>query len=384
MRPGALSAARVPFSERGGRLRGVLDVLLGSYPAFLFGGSVGRLLPVFHIHDVTPASLEPRLRYLVENGYRTVTSDVIARLVRDGVHPGPRSVALCFDDALESLWRVGAPLLRRYGLSAITYAIPGRIATAATTRPTIDDGAAQVDAPTAAGSRAVTWPELAALQQSGVVDVQSHSHTHAMIFCGSHLDGFIEPGFEHQDWLAQPFVGEGGQVRYLTPDDLGAPLFVRRSRFADGPRFFDDPTARERCMAYVRSQGGPEFFATTGWRERLRQVLGKPGGTLESAEEQARAIEDDLDRSRVELDARFGPGTVRHVALPWGVTSAVTRRALARLGFSTAFATRIGGRYAVAHGDDPYCLMRLHERFIDCLPGRGRRFFFTAARGARV
>jgi hypothetical protein len=60
--------ARVPFAERGGRLRGVLDLATGCYPAFLFGGSLGDLLPAFHFHDVTREWLEPRLQYLVENG----------------------------------------------------------------------------------------------------------------------------------------------------------------------------------------------------------------------------------------------------------------------------------------------------------------------------
>ena len=91
--------ARVPFAERGGSVRGLLDLATGCYPAFLFGGSIGDQLPVFHLHEVTREWLEPRLHYLVENGYRTVTCDEIARLVIDGVRPGPRAVALTFDDA---------------------------------------------------------------------------------------------------------------------------------------------------------------------------------------------------------------------------------------------------------------------------------------------
>jgi hypothetical protein len=33
----------------------------------------------------------------------------------------------------------------------------------------------------------------------------------------------------------------------------------------------------------------------------------------------------------------------------------------------------------VTHGDDPFSLMRLHDRFIFCLPGLGRRWFFSVA-----
>ena len=116
----------VPFAERGGAVRGLLDLATGCYPAFLFGGPVGAL-PVFHFHDVTRAWLEPRLQYLVDNGYRTVTCDEIAALVIDGVDPGPKRVALTFDDAWASAWTVATPLLRQMNMRAILFAIPARI-----------------------------------------------------------------------------------------------------------------------------------------------------------------------------------------------------------------------------------------------------------------
>ena len=43
----------VPFSERGGKARGCLDLVSGRYPAFVFGGGLGAFLPVFHFHEVT-------------------------------------------------------------------------------------------------------------------------------------------------------------------------------------------------------------------------------------------------------------------------------------------------------------------------------------------
>src|SRR5687768_16106410 len=134
--PIATPRRHVPFSERGGRLRGVLDLATGCYPRFLFGGSIRGILPVFHLHEVDPEGLERQLRHLAENGYRTVTGGAIARFVRDGKHPGANTVVLCFDDAPVSLWTVGFPLLRRYGMQAMTFAIPARMLEADACRPT--------------------------------------------------------------------------------------------------------------------------------------------------------------------------------------------------------------------------------------------------------
>jgi len=80
---------------------------------------LGHRLPVCHIHEVTPDTLEPRLRYLAENGYRTVVADEIGHFLRTGRLPAPRSVALTFDDAWASMWTVAAPLLKRYALRAV-------------------------------------------------------------------------------------------------------------------------------------------------------------------------------------------------------------------------------------------------------------------------
>jgi hypothetical protein len=81
--------SEVPFNERGGRLRGALDLVSGRFPRFVFGGAVpNSTLPVFHFHDETREGLEPKLRYLAENGYRTVSSDEDRRVRRRARHTG--------------------------------------------------------------------------------------------------------------------------------------------------------------------------------------------------------------------------------------------------------------------------------------------------------
>jgi peptidoglycan/xylan/chitin deacetylase (PgdA/CDA1 family) len=349
-----------PFEERGGRLRGALDLIAGRYPRFVFGGDVGHLLPVFHFHEATRAALEPSFAYLAENGYRTVDSDAVAALVRDGRHPGPRTVVLAFDDAWASLWLVVGPLLRKFGFRGVAYAIPARIADARSVRPTIDDGAVDVPAADRASNPFVTWPELRALSSSGLIDVQSHTWSHSMIFSGDVVIGRNGSALASEPILNRPRTDNGESLEFLAPDRVGFPLFQRRSRMSDGRRFYPEPEACARLEASAH-----EVTAAIPFAGRIK-------GRWETAEEQQREIEHELVAGRETLQSQVRT-PVRHACLPWGVSGASTRAALQRTGVLTAFANTISGRFAVASGDHPYSLKRLNERYIFSLPGRGRR-----------
>lgn len=366
-------ASRPPFAERGGKLRGALDVLTGRYPRFLFGGGIGSMLPVFHLHEVTPGFLEPRLRYLAENGYRTVTSDALVRFVRQGVHPGARAVVLCFDDAWTSLWTVAGPLLRRYRLQAITFAIPGRTRDAPVLRPTVDEGPVDPGQDRSTAPFA-TWPELRALQESGHVDVQSHSYSHARMFSADRIVGFVAPASPAGHPLEAPLVRGGPEPVFLSGHDLGAPLYPTRSRMADASRLLD-AEARERCIERVRRGGGPAFFARPDWRRELEGVAALAPPALEAPEERERAVRDELEASRAALEARVGGPSVRVLCFPWGIGGALARRLAPETGYALAFSERLFGFRGVRAGDDPYRLMRLNGTYIYCLPGRARRIF---------
>jgi peptidoglycan/xylan/chitin deacetylase (PgdA/CDA1 family) len=348
-----------PFDERGGRLRGALDLIAGRYPRFVIGGSVRGILPVFHFHEATVASLEPKFAYLADNGYRTVDSDEVAALVRDGRAPDARSVMLAFDDAWASLWLVVGPLLKRFGLRAVTYAIPGRIADAPSVRPTLDVGPVDAQAADRSANPFVTWPELYTLSQTGLVDVQSHTCSHSMMFTGDVVIGRVDARLALEPVLNRPRVDNGGAPEFLTLDRIGYPLFQRRSRMSDALRFFPDV---ESCAKLESASEGGQMLP----------FAGKIRGTWEAPDQQIAAIEDELVKGRDELQQRLG-NRVRHVCLPWGVSGRLTRGALERTGFVTAFANRMGGQFAVARGDDPYFLKRLSERYVFALPGQGRR-----------
>src|SRR2546428_7973950 len=89
---------RAPFAERGGALRGLVDLATGCYPSFVFGGSLGGVLPVFHFHDVTREWLQARLQDLVRTGYRTVPCYGRSRSVMHATSPRPPAGPRTSDD----------------------------------------------------------------------------------------------------------------------------------------------------------------------------------------------------------------------------------------------------------------------------------------------
>lgn len=365
----------VPIGERGGALRGAIDLVCGRLPRFVFGGSVGALVPVFHFHDERRPALEPAFRYLRENGYRTLVADDLAAVARGHRAPGDREVALCFDDAWATVWTDAASLLRQYDLRAIVYAIPGRVSEATGVRPQVPTPPPESDG----ASPFMTWAELRQLHAAGTIDVQSHTWTHARIFTSSAVTDFVRPGWEQLPALNRPLLQPLPTPQFVQPTDLGAPLYEQRSRMSDGRRVLVSLHAHADCVAAVRADGGAPFFARPDWRRQLEAIVDRHRNedALETADEQRRAIEDELDRARSELNARLGTTGVRHVCFPWGVAGALAAEAVRRLGFDSAVANRWSGVFAVRPGDDPYWLKRLPHRYVTALPGRGRRTFVT-------
>jgi hypothetical protein len=333
----------------------------GRYPAFVFGGGLGTFLPVFHFHDVTREELEPRLRHLADNGYRSVVSDEIASYVRGDLTLPARSVGLCFDDAWKSLATVAAPLLQQYSLRAITYAIPARV----TERGEGD-------------SPFVTWAELSALHASGTIDVQSHTDSHSRIFASIEVEDFVQPGYDATPLLNRPQLSAPPALAFVTPADLGAPLYGMRSRMSDARRALVSPVVHDACVDLVAREGGAAFFTRPDWRNRLNALVVSGLETpFESGDDQARVIEEELARSRAILNQRLKTTSVAHICLPWGISGSRTEASLKRTGYRSAFANRLRGQHAVHRGDDPYWLKRLPNHYITRLPGRGRQYWFS-------
>jgi peptidoglycan/xylan/chitin deacetylase (PgdA/CDA1 family) len=102
---------------------------------------------------------ERQMRYLHDNGYRTLTLDELTAWLDGRAARPERAVVLTIDDGDESVVRLAAPVLERYGFHATLFLLTGR---------TGERGWNDIDF--------VTWPQLRALERKGVLAVESHTH----------------------------------------------------------------------------------------------------------------------------------------------------------------------------------------------------------------
>jgi len=362
--------------------------LAGQMPAFVTVAGEPKLreVPVFTFHDVDPARFERQLDHLVSNGYRTIDADELAE--GGSVE---RRVALTFDDATWTFWAYAFPLLERYGCRAILFVVPGVVPEATGARPNLEDvwsGRSRPEEIAESGRREAfcTWPELVGMHESGIVDVQSHSLSHARVPVSPEVVDFVHPGFPAgPGGFEIPLSTLNGSWPGARTPRPGAPVFSSSPRLAGHRRFREDPALVEELVSLVETTGGEGFFHRPDWRRRLRRVVDGHApaerGAFESDAERSEAIRGELAESRRRLEERLPGSTVRHLAYPWYAGSALADRLAAEAGYRSVL---YGSHLAGPGGDGPLPrIRRLPERYVLRLPGRGRVSLLASLKSSR-
>lgn len=356
------------------------DILLGRYPEFVTGGPLARGdIPIFVFHSLEPVSFERRLRYLAENGYRSLSADELFYALMGATKVRDRAVALTFDDGRGSLYGVGLPLLKRYGLKGIVFLVPGRIPAGGGLPPTW----AEVEAGRIPAARVLdrereapllSWVEIEAMARSGSFDFQSHTFTHSRVHVAPEVVGFVTPasrrGYEAFD---TPLIEEDGRDLLDEEVPLGTPLLRSEPRTSEAARFYETPELRSPCQAAVREGGNEAFFQQPEWEPRLRRLLeGRPiTGRRETPEDRERAIRSELLESKRVIEERLGR-PILHLCYPWHAGGPTARRLAREVGYRCGFGGKVPRVPIARPGADPLAVPRIGEDYVELLPGRGR------------
>lgn len=112
---------------------------------------------------ITPEKFEKDIIYLRDNGYTSVTTDMLIDFAENGSPLPDKPVLITFDDGYESFYAYAFPVLKKYNMNAILSVI----GTYSELYSNSDDHNVRYSH--------CTWEQIAEMAQSGLVDIGNHT-----------------------------------------------------------------------------------------------------------------------------------------------------------------------------------------------------------------
>lgn len=378
------------MNDIGRLLRTAARVSRTRYPGFIFGLPLARgEIPVFTYHDVETQVFARDLEFLHSNGYRTLCLEEYLAARNGGRRPS-RAVLLTFDDARKSFWTVAMPLLRTFDARAVLF-VPtywmakkrGHSSFPATGQ--VQGGAASEMRNVPISSEDdlfMSWQEVRGCVESGLVDVQSHAHRHALVATAPQLIDFAHPQalarFDIYDWPMREIDGDDELGRPAP----GTPIYRSTPLLSATRRFVENGEITQACRELVQSSGGEAFFADPQWRERLGELHRRLSERLQGRFMETQAfralVASEFELSREQFRKHLGcPPTC--IAYPWMLGSPLSLELAKRHGLRTAFGVALDYRSERRRARLPIPVFgRLKCDWLQFLPGRQRSSVLAA------
>jgi peptidoglycan/xylan/chitin deacetylase (PgdA/CDA1 family) len=279
--------------------------------------SVADFFPEFPEQQIVMSTglFEYQLSWLTQRGFETLHLHQLQDGLEGKAELPRRAICLTFDDGMLDNWVNVYPLLRKYGMKATFFIPTDFIGEGGDPRPTLEDvWQGRVQQKDLQWTGYLNWNEVAAMQESGLVEFMPHGCTHDWAFTGDEIIDFHHPGDDlfWLDWLDHPErKREWMENPALWEESLGRPVY-RHDRSLVSPLWHEDPGLRAHCEAHVRHGGGRAFFNRSDWRKQLHGAAREyraghaEEGRRETEEEYRTRVLDELQRSRRMVRARTG------------------------------------------------------------------------------
>lgn len=220
-------------------------------------------------------TFESHLKWLKLSGYKTIFLDEFYDYKLCQVEILKNSIVLTFDDGYLDNWVFAYPLLKKYGLKGTIFVNLDCLDPRLGVRKNFEDvwnGNCSIDDLVSDGF--LSWDELKIMQDSGSMDIQSHTMSHDWYFSDSAIVDFHHPGDEYA-WLAWNEKPERRHL-YISEDQsqfvpYGYPVY-EYGRALGVRRYFEDQALSAELAEFVAENGGPKFFEHDNWRDRLFKV----------------------------------------------------------------------------------------------------------------
>jgi peptidoglycan/xylan/chitin deacetylase (PgdA/CDA1 family) len=281
------------------------------------------------------------INYLRKHKFNTITLNELYSYLNADIDLPPNPIVITFDDGYLDNWVNVFPIMKKYEMKATIFIIPEFIDQVNTLRPTLDDvrwGKLRKDELSEFGF--LSWSEINAMSDSGLVDIQSHSLSHTFLFQSGDIIDFHHPADKYA-WLAW---NKCPSRKYLWPIEnqeefveFGAPIYSYGRALA-APQYFADESIEKFLGEYVKTYGGQDFFKKPDWREKLFNVArdyirhNHLNARYESQKEYEERVQRELALSK-EVIERNTVKKVNFLCWPGGAFNQTTQRIAEEVGY---------------------------------------------------
>lgn len=290
-----------------------------------------RSIPVLEYHHInwyekdantlTPKEFDREMKHLSSRGYHTLLLNELVNYLEKGGNLPPKPIVITFDDGFKDTALYAYPILKKYALKATIFVITSAI------KDKRVSSSLQTHFKSLAGTVLnedgsddfLSWEEIREMEESGLIDIQSHTHYHSRYYINEEIIGYNEGKYWWIGWATD------GDSR------LGIPLYKNTSALI-AHRYYDDVNLRNRLADYVEKQGGKDFFKKKRkiWERELseivkeyksnlacRQTGNKLQGHYESLKEKEKRIRKELNLSKEIIEEKLNK-KCQFLAWPWG------------------------------------------------------------------
>ncbi|MFT5232179.1 MAG: peptidoglycan/xylan/chitin deacetylase (PgdA/CDA1 family) [Candidatus Krumholzibacteriia bacterium] len=338
--------------------------------------SVGERLDSWLWPDLTISAelFEKQIKLLKANGYRSLFLDELYERQTAGVTGKEKEVVLTFDDGYLDNWVFAYPILKKHGWRGTIYVNPEFIDPSEDPRLTLEDvwaGKCAMEDLTVHGF--LNRAELRLLQESGVMEIGSHSMSHTWYPTSASIKDFHRPDLD-TPWLAWNAQPERKHA-YLIEDqsgfvEPGYPIHTH-GRSLGIRRYIPSVDLAEFGIKWAADKVRLESLSSNHGRADLLAAIEEFGGDgrFESDEEMINRFEYEIVESKKQLEEIIGK-EVPHFCWPGGAYCAESWPLAEKAGHQTiCVARRDKVRWSA---DDPKLVRRIGSN--DFVTFRGKRY----------
>lgn len=312
---------------------------------------------------ISPERFESHIKFLKCQGYTSLFLPEMFEIMYGRVKAPKKPVLMAFDDGYLDNWAYAFPILKKYSFKATIFVITRLIKDATKTRTNIDDvwagkiieeGLPNIPPhfKTRQDSIAakeglpdfLTWQEMRVMEKTGLLDIQSHSHTHSAYFDSDKVQSF------NDGTSSKLASATDGDARLGIPVYKMAPALVAR-------RYFDDEGLRDHLAAYVDKRDSKRYLKSADRKPELmavaRNYIKAKGlkGRFETEEEQTQRTRSELVVSKELIEKKLGK-RCEYICWPWGSVDRKLIRAARGVGYKGGVGMRGGANFVLTNPFD--------------------------------